>query len=186
MVPRKLSILDKSRLIAHLTSLVGEDRRLRFGGVVNDDYIANYIEKSFDNNSKWFAIEHIDGHIVAACHVALLGGDAELGCSVDKEYRGQGYAQLLFDRAITWLRARGINHVFMHCLSENATMKHIARKNDMTIVSRYGESDAEVDIEPATPMTPIEDAYMDRIAMYDMMYKNTYRVFKSIMGVKTP
>lgn len=177
MIPRKLSFIDKNKLVQHLQSLQGEDRRLRFGGCISDEFIAKYVEGSFDEESKWFGIDHINGHLVAACHVAVKDGEAELGCSVDPEFRGNGFAQLMFDRAVTWLRAKGIDHVFMHCLTENAIMRHIARKNDMTVVSGYGESDAEVKIDPPTPVTIMEDAYMDRIALYDMYWKNNIRVF---------
>lgn len=183
MLPRKLSILDKGKLIKHLITLQGEERRLRFGGSVNDEYIAEYVEKSFDGRSKWFAVDHIDGHIVAACHVAIINTDAELGCSVDADFRNQGLAQLMFDRAITWLRSKGINHVFMHCLSENGAMKHIARKNEMTVVSCCGDSEAEIDLEPPTPFTPMVDAYADRMAIYDMVYKNNLRLIRSLFKV---
>lgn len=183
MLPRKLSLLDKANLIAHLRNLQGEERRLRFGGSVSDSYITEYVEKSFDSDSKWFGVDHIDGHLVAACHVAVLDGDAELGCSVDSDYRNMGIAQHMFERAVTWLRTKGITHVFMHCLSENGAMKHIARKNDMTVVSCCGESDAEVTLEPPTALTPIVDAYVDRIAVYDMMYKNNLRIMRNIFRV---
>lgn len=177
MIPRKLTQLDIQKLIHHLTSLQGEDRRLRFGGTVSDDYIKDYITKSFDTDCKWFGIDHIDGHIVAACHATIANGEAELGCSVNPDFRNQGFAQVMFDRAITWLRTRGITEVFMHCLSENGAMKHIARKNDMTVVSELGESDANVHIEPGTPATIVQDAYLDRIALYDMYVKNNFHAF---------
>ena len=177
MAVRKLTHLDKTRIINHLTQLKGEDRRLRFGGTVNDDYISTYVTKSFEQESQWFGVDHIDGHLVASCHVAVMDGEAELGCCVDEDYRGEGFAQKMFDRAVTWLRVRNITHVFMHCLSENGAMKHIARKNDMVLISEYGETDAAVDVEPATPATYMEEAYMNRLALYDMYMKNNYRVF---------
>lgn len=177
MLVRKLSILDKTRIISHLQTLQGEDRRLRFGGVVTDEYIAGYVEKSFDIDSKWFGVDHIDGHLVASCHVAIMNGTAELGCCVDEDYRGEGIAQQMFDRAVTWVRTKGITEVYMHCLTENAAMRHIARKNDMAVVSEYGESDANVHVEPGTPVTAIQDAYLDRIALYDMYFKNNFRAF---------
>jgi RimJ/RimL family protein N-acetyltransferase len=181
MIPRKLKARDVLQIVMHLTSLKAEDRRLRFGGMVSDDYIIEYIENSFlEGNSQWFGIDHIDGHLVAACHASILDGQAELGCSVDPDYRSQGFAQLMFDRAVTWLRTQGIQEVYMHCLSENGAMKHIARKNDMTVVSEYGESDANVEVKPATPFTVMEDAYLDRIAMYDMAFKQQMKVFRSM------
>lgn len=177
MAVRKLLLVDKYKLTNHLINLQGEDRRLRFGGMVSDDYIKQYVADSFNEDSQWFGVDHIDGHLVATCHVAIVNGEAELGCSVDEDFRGEGFAQKMFNRAVTWLRVRGITHVFMHCLSENGAMKHIARKNDMILVSEYGETDAKVEVEPATPATYMEEAYLNRIAIYDMYMKNNYRVF---------
>ena len=182
MAVRKLSILDKEKLISHLKSLKGEERRLRFGGVVTDDYIEHYVQGSCDvKDNKWFGVEHIDGTIVAACHVAIIGEQAELGCSVDLEYRGLGYAQDMFDRAVTWLRTRGIQDVCMHCLSENSVMKHIARKNDMAVITEDGESDANVHLQPANAFTPLADNYADRMALYDMMLRKNIQVIRSFM-----
>jgi GNAT superfamily N-acetyltransferase len=177
MLVRKLSSLDKHRIVSNLVGLQGEDRRLRFGMMCSDEYIANYVTKSFEQESQWFGVDHIDGHLVATCHVAITNGEGELGCCVDEDYRGEGFAQQMFDRAVTWLRVKGITHVFMHCLSENGAMKHIARKNEMVLISEYGETDAAVDVEPATPATYMEEAYMNRLALYDMYMKNNYRVF---------
>jgi len=183
MIPRKLRSADVKSIVVHLCSLQGEDRRLRFGGTVSDDYITDYVEKSFlEGNSQWFGIDHINGHLVAACHASIYDGQAELGCSVDTEYRGHGFAQLMFDRAVTWLRTKGITTVFMHCLTENRVMRHIARKNEMTLDSAYGETDAEVHVAPATVMTAAADAYMDRISFYDMVYKQQMKVFNTLMG----
>jgi RimJ/RimL family protein N-acetyltransferase len=177
MIARKLTQLDQDKLAAHLTSLEGEDRRLRFGAMVSDNFIENYIHSSFNTESKWFGCEDADGNIIAACHAAVKDNDAELGCSVDKQYRNNGLAQQMFDRAVTWLRTQGIKEVFMHCLTENRAMRHIASKNEMTIVSEYGESDAAVGIQPATTATLMKDAYLDRMAVYDMLIKTNYNAF---------
>ena len=176
MLVRKLSLLDKNRIIDNLVALQGEDRRLRFGTMCNDDYIKNYVTKSFEQESKWFGVDHINGHLVATCHVTIHNGEGELGCCVEEEFRGEGAAQQMFDRAVTWLRVRGISHVFMHCLTENGAMRHIARKNNMVLVSEYGETDATVTVEPATPSTYIQEAYANRIALYDMYWKSNYRI----------
>ena len=186
MIPRKLNFLDKQKLVAHLQSLQGEDRRLRFGMVATDDYIEQYVSNTIgDVDSKWFGVDHIDGRIVAACHAAITDELAELGCSVASDYRGNGLAQLMFDRAITWLRTKGIQDVCMHCLSENAVMKHIARKNDMAVVSEYGESDANVHLDPPSPVAHIVDAYADRMAMYDMLMKNNIRIMRNMFEVQS-
>ena len=177
MVARKLTVLDKQKIVYHLQSLQGEDRRLRFGGTVSDTYIQQYVENSFDTNYKWFGVDHIDGSLIAACHAAVTKDQAELGCSVNPEYRNQGLAQSMFERAVTWIRTKGITTVFMHCLTENRAMRHIASKNDMVVFSEMGETDAEVKVEPATPVTHMQDAYMDRIALCDMLFKQNISTF---------
>lgn len=182
MIPRKLSFLDKEKLTRHLQSLHGEDRRLRFGMAVTDDYIVQYVDRTCGvDDNKWFAVDE-DEEIVAACHAAIIDDIAELGCSVNEKYRGHGFAQAMFDRAITWLRARGITDVCMHCLTENSTMRHIARKNDMAVVSELGETDANVHLEPPTPIVHMIDAYADRMAVYDMMLKHNIKIFRSMVN----
>lgn len=181
MVVTKLSPLDKDNIISHLQALEGEERRLRFGGNVSDDYIEHYVNKTCGgDNDRWFGV-YDDTRLVSACHVAIDNGSAELGCSVDKEYRGHKLAQYMFDRAVTWLRTRGIQDVCMHCLSENSVMKHIARKNDMAVITEDGESDANVHLQPANAFTPLADNYADRMALYDMMLRKNIQVIRSFM-----
>lgn len=181
MIPRKLSFLDRDKLTDHLQSLQGEDRRLRFGMAVTDEYIEKYVKTTCDvRNNKWFGVE-VEGKIVAACHAAIIDEAAELGCSVVEEYRGHGLAQGMFDRAVTWLRSKGITDVCMHCLSENGAMKHIARKNDMVVISDHGETDANVRLTPSNPMVHMADAYADRMAVYDMMLKRNIKIFRSMV-----
>lgn len=176
MLPRKLASFEGEKLINHLCKLQSEDRRLRFGVVATDDYIRNYVTKSLtDEDSVWFVIG--TNEINAACHVAIYNGEGELGCSVDPECRGLGYAQEMFDRSVTFLRSRNVQDVYMHCLTENQIMKHIAHKNDMTVVSCYGETDAKVHVQPPTPMTVVQDAYLDRIAMYDSLIKSQSELY---------
>lgn len=180
MIPRKLNLTDRDLLLSHLLSLKGDDRRLRFGGIVNDNYIVEYVDKSFNTeNNKWFGVED-DNRIVAACHAYVGEVDSELGCSVDPEYRNHGLAQSMFYRAVTWLRTQGVTDVFMHCLTENHAMKHIAKKNQMTVVSDSGETDASVKIIPPTPLTSMHDAYLDRIAIYDMVLKSQMSFFRKV------
>lgn len=179
MLPRKLRARDVKAIVEHLQRLQGEDRRLRFGGTVSDDYIIDYVENSFLNDSKWFGCEDEDGNIVAVCHVCVETDDAELGFSVDKQYRGQSLAQSLFDRAATYLRSRGIEQVFMHCLSENSVMKHIAKKNKMATVTEFGETDANVHLEAKPITAAFEDAYLDRLTIYDAVMKTQIRFIKN-------
>jgi len=180
MIPRKLTNdIDRELVKEHLCKLQGEDRRLRFGGVVTNDFINGYVDKSWeDDMSQWFGCM-ARGTMVSACHVSIYNEEAELGCSVDKMFRGHGLAQSMFDRAVTYLRAHGITNVYMHCLTENEVMRHIAKKNQMTVVSCQGESDAKVEVSPATPATYMRDAYLDRIAIYDMLIRTQSETYNN-------
>lgn len=178
-IVRKLSAIDANKIKEHLCSLENQDRRLRFGVASSDYSINQYVDNSFNTNSMWLGVDDEEGNLLSTCHVAIDDDFAELGCSVDSKYRGFGLAQLMFSRAITWLRTKSIKTVFMHCLSENVVMRHIAKKNDMVVVScSSDEVDVEVDILPPTAATFIEDAYLDRMAFYDMLTKNSLRIFK--------
>lgn len=182
MIPIKFTkYIHEDMVIEHLHSLEGEDRRLRFGGHASNEFITHYVKHSFDDeNSQWFGCVS-RAKIVSACHVAIHNGEAELGCSVNADHRGKGLAQRMFDRAITYLRSNGVTNVYMHCLTENDTMRHIAKKNEMTIVSCYGESDARVEVHPATPMTAMKDAYLDRMSIYDMMFRSNAEMYEAFL-----
>ena len=181
MIPIKFTqIVHEELLIEHLCDLKGEDRRLRFGGYTTNEFIIKYVKNAFGDNSQWFGCI-ANGKIVSACHASIHNKEGELGCSVNPEYRGQGLAQEMFDRAITYLRSNGVTNVYMHCLTENEVMRHIAKKNRMTIVSCYGESNATIKVEPPTPMTAMKDAYLDRISIYDMLFRSNAEMYEAFL-----
>jgi GNAT superfamily N-acetyltransferase len=181
MIPVKLySSRDKAKILDHLLVLGDEDRRLRFGLIATNLYIEKYVDSSWSGNSVWFAIWS-GKDIVAACHVVIDKDVAELGFSVIADHRNRGLAQSLFNRAIHHIRSHNITNVYMHCLTENQAMRHIAKKNDMTIVSYYGDSDARIEVEPPTAFTVLNDNYLDRIAMYDMMIRSQADVYQSVL-----
>lgn len=183
-ITRKLLVVDSERIVEHFCSLEIEDRRLRFGTTISDYAIRQYVESSFNNaGSIWFGIENDQGELLSTCHVVIEEDMAELGCSVTSKYRGYGLAQSMFTRAVTYLRTKSIKTVFMHCLTENHVMRHIAKKNDMVVVTCDTEEiDVEVDIKPPTPATFMENAYLDNMAFYDMVTKNSLRMFKMFTG----
>ena len=145
MIPRKLNcVLDLQKLKQHFyDDVVGDDRRLRFGGIVKNEYIDEYIDfpKSSD---MWFVVEDKE-KIVATCHVAYDKHNnlAELGLTVSADYRNQKLGQQLFDRGVTWARMMGAESVFMHCLSENHIVQQIARKSGMAVVTYYPSDESE-------------------------------------------
>lgn len=170
MIPQRLThFYEKPLVINHLQSMNDSDRRLRFGVVMSDESIEKYVDDQWDKPGAWFGA--FDGErIVAVVHVAVdeKTNEAELGLSVDPEARGHKLGQKLFERAVIFLRSKNVRHVFMHCLSENSVMRHIASKYDMVLVTQYGETDARTTIDfPYTVMDPINEAVAQQLALYD-------------------
>lgn len=190
MIPRKLlscSPLDVDRLVKHfLNDITGEDRRLRFGYEVKDEVIDTYLAKSLENygiKSMWFVIEEGD-RFIASCHVAYdkKSKTAELGLTVSPFYRNQKIGQELFNRGVIWARAMGADSIFMHCLTENKAIQHIASKGGMTVVTiDYGEKEATIKVNKNFMAAGAEDAVMDNIAIYDTIVRNQRWFYKKFM-----
>ena len=142
---------DRGALIDHFLALDAEDRRLRFGSPIADIVVREYVGRIDFARDGAFAVHDDALAIVAAVHVALGPGDAELGLSVLPEWRGTGHGNGLVARAVTFLRNRGARHVFVHCLAENGAMMHLARKNGMSMAYGGGEADARLALAPPTP-----------------------------------
>ena len=150
VTPVRLLEQDRPALEAHFTSLGRDDRRLRFGSQVADETLKAYVARIDIGQDGLFAVQDEALALVAVVHVAVTGEAAELGLSVLPGARGRGLGNALFRRAMTFLRNRGVREVFVHCLSENGAMMHLARKNGMRIVYSGGESDARLELQPAT------------------------------------
>jgi len=200
MIPRKINnFLDKENLELHfLKDIVDNDRRLRFGGSLSDDAIKTYLKSSFVDfgiNNMWFIIdvespETFGRKVVATCHVNYdyRTNTAELGLTVSTDYRNQKIGQELYNRGVTWARMKGAEIIFMHCLSENTTMQHIARKNGMSVVT-IDPTEKQSSIKVAkNPITAgYEDTIYEQMAVFDMVVRNQKWFFKSFMkafGVK--
>ena len=193
MIPRKLSHLDKQKLIDHfLNDIVDEDRRLRFGFEAPDSSAKEYIEKSisfeYGYSSIWFVVD-VGDKIVATCHVSINrdNNTAEMGCTVSPDYRDQKIGQELFTRGITWARMAGAEHVFMHCLSENKVIQHIAKKGGMTVVTiDPSEKESTIQVKQNRFEAGWKDYVMDTIAVYDMAIRQQYffmkKYLKGFMG----
>jgi ribosomal protein S18 acetylase RimI-like enzyme len=160
----RLIELDRPELQKHFLSLDRDDRRLRFGASISDDGLRAYVDRLDFERDGLFAVQDEDLDVAAVVHVATTGKSAELGLSVLPQWRGRGLGNALLTRAVTFLRNRGANEVFVHCLSENGAMMHLARKNGMRIVYAGGESDARLQLDPPTANSFISEWLADQQA----------------------
>ena len=194
MVPRKLTSFDKQMLIDHfMIDIVDNDRRLRFGYEAPDESVEKYIETSlhkFGRVNMWFIVDvdcfdRSEGKkIVASCHVSMNfeTNTAEMGCTVSPEYRNQKIGQELFNRGITWARMAGAENVFMHCLSENKVIQHIAQKGGMTVVTiDPSEKESTIQVKQNRLEAGFKDYIMDQIAVYDAAIRQQQFFAKKFM-----
>lgn len=138
----------------HLKNLSEADRYTRFCYNVKDENIDQFILSILYN-----ADEHhlftatLDDKIVGFGHLCREGANWELAVSVDSNCQGQGIADKLMGHMIVWGKTRGIHTVFMHCITKNTKIQHLARKHGLRTIERDGtEITSKVDLPPATPM----------------------------------
>ncbi len=132
---------------AHMLSLGGHDRYLRFGFAATDEQIERYVDELKFDRDEIYGIfnRHLD--IVAMAHLAILkeaGRDsmAEFGVSVQAYARGRGYGGRLFERAVMHARNEKISLMYIHALSENAPMIRIAKNAGATLERDGSETEA--------------------------------------------
>ena len=160
----------------HLLRLPAEDRRLRFGRLVRDDAIAEYVRGIDFARDRVFGVHAPDLELVGVAHLALapLEQTAELGLSVDPRSRGKGYGFTLLQRAVLHAANLGYRALFMHCLAENQIMIHLAAKAGLAVVIRSGEADARLALDRRAHGGALKEAIADQLALVDCMLKQLY------------
>lgn len=162
-----LSPESRSQILEHLLRLPAEDRRLRFGVPVSAETIAGYVEKLDFSRDAIFGVRDDPRSLIGFTHVAQQDDGVELGLSVDVLQRNRGIAQAMFRRALLHARNRGFRQLYMHCLSENAAMMHIAREADMRIVIDGADRDASLSLPPATALSVGAECYEGQLVLLD-------------------
>ena len=158
----RLRAADRAALEKHFHALGSDDRRLRFGASISDAGLRQYVARIDFERDGLFAVRDETPRLLAVAHVAVGGGEPEMGLSVLPGFRGQGLGSAVFARGVMHLRNRGQRRVFMHCISENGAVMHLARKNGMRIVNAGAESDAYLALEPPTPHSRFAEWMQDR------------------------
>lgn len=123
----------------HLKSLSDEDRYTRFGYAAStqaiDQMILNIVYNQADHHIFTY---YTDSKIVGFGHLAREESDWELAVSVDREYQGRGIADELMSHMISWGKTHGVEIVYMHCITENQKIQHLARKHGLKTWDRSG------------------------------------------------
>jgi hypothetical protein len=165
---------------SHLLALGDTDRRLRFGMHATDDFINKYVNSFHFDSDCFFGVIDSSLQIIGLAHLAYSKASssqrhtAEFGVSVSEKGRGFGVGSSLFKRSAIHARNTNINTLYVHCLSSNAAMMHIARKAGMTVEYSYGEADAFLRLSPGSPHSVMLEAMQDQSAIIDYSIKQGF------------
>lgn len=136
----------------HLKALPAHDKYTRFGFTASNETIDQLILNVLyhPNDHHIFVAQH-KNIMVGFGHLAREGTDWELAVSVNGDLQGKGIGNALMSHMIGWSKTHGIHSVFMHCISDNQKIQHLARKYGLRTVERSGpEITAKVDLPDAT------------------------------------
>jgi GNAT superfamily N-acetyltransferase len=185
-LPIRLGNADRGALTDHFLALDADDRRLRFGASLGDDAIRALDERIDFVRDEIFGIAGDDLRLLAVVHVAFYPRKAELGLSVLPSARGLGLGNALFSRAVMHLTNRGVREVFVHCLSQNGAMMHLARKNGMRVVYDGPETDAYLTLPLPTTGSIFAEWAWDQNARYVHEIRRNTRIALDIFKAMQP
>jgi GNAT superfamily N-acetyltransferase len=186
VIVARLRESERDALSAHFIALDGEDRRLRFGMSIGDDALRAYTAGLDLVRDRVFAVHDDNLRLIAVVHVAVTGATGELGLSVLPGFRHQGLGSELFARAVMHLRNRGVRQVFVHCITENAAMMHLARKHGMRVAHAGAESDAFLELAPATPDSIFSEWMREQQAQAIQVLRKNHLFGRALMGIFAP
>ena len=186
---KQLEERDRRRMLKHFMALDDSDRLLRFGTVLPDTQVAAYVNKIDFARDSVYGVYNRVFKLVAVGHLAFAPKQqltlasavtdkekvAEFGVSVSRSARGLGIGSKLFERAAIHCRNSDVDTLYMHCLSSNQTMMHIAKKAGMEIQREYGEADAYLRLLPPSPGTVLQEALEEQVATIDYTLKANAR-----------
>jgi RimJ/RimL family protein N-acetyltransferase len=158
-----------------------EDRRLRFGTQAPDEVIQRYVRGLDFNKDTIFGIFDLSLKLIGMTHLAYLpevkgqARAAEFGVSVLPEGRSQGFGTALLKRSAVHSRNTGIETLYVHCLTSNKAMMHLAQKAGMSIEYAHGDADAYLKLPPASPATIVEEAANEQWADMDYALKQNLK-----------
>jgi RimJ/RimL family protein N-acetyltransferase len=185
-LPIRLREQDRQAITEHFLALDSEDRHLRFGASLSDDAVRMLDDRIDFDRDEIFGIAGEDLRLIAVVHVAFYPDKAELGLSVLPQARGLGLGNALFSRAVMHLTNRGVREVFVHCLSQNGAMMHLARKNGMRVVQDGPETDAWLELPRATPASIFSEWVWDHNARFAHEVRRNTRSALGAIQALTP
>jgi GNAT superfamily N-acetyltransferase len=194
---KQLEERDRRRMLKHFLGLNDSDRLLRFGTVLPDEQVEAYVNRIDFTRDAVYGVVNRMFRLVAVGHLAFAPKEkipagtaattkdrvAEFGVSVSASARGLGIGSKLFERAAIHCRNSDVDTLYMHYLSSNQTMMHIAKKAGMEIQRERGEADAYLRLLPANPASMLQEAIEEQVATIDYNFQANRRFAQKFFGV---
>lgn len=159
----ELGTFDRARLVEHFRRLNAEDRRLRFGLAVSDEFLSDYVHGIDFTRDHVFGIFGRAFDLIGVAHMGRADDVAELGLSVLAGYRRDGLAKRLYVRAQQRATALGRRAMWIHFVSDNHAMARFTRSLGMEIKMSQGEADACLTLPAASPLQVGFDLYQCQV-----------------------
>jgi GNAT superfamily N-acetyltransferase len=154
-----------------------------FGVFGNEHVIDALMDRVVGNpDDHYFLIAKDSDRWAGTIHIAANNRVVEFGVIVDKEYRGQGIANLLMEESILWARNRGYTELFMHCLGWNKPIQHLCYKHGLETKNMYGDSEVEVKLPPANWVTINKEFCIKQRNMYHMFLQKNWALYQELYG----
>jgi GNAT superfamily N-acetyltransferase len=195
---KELSPRARRHLLRHFLALEEKDRLLRFGSKLSDELVSRYVDNLDFSRDTIFGVYDRKLRLLGVGHLAFAPREAsrvsgatikarvaEFGVSVSAAARGMGVGTKLFERGAMRCRNVDVDTLYMHCLSSNKVMMHIATKAGMEIHRDYGEADAYLKLKPANSVTVFQEAVEEQVAMLDYIVKANVRACFKWVGKVT-
>ncbi len=182
---KQLFANSREKLVRHFVKLDPDDQRLRFGISQSPQSIKSYVDQINFDRDALFGVYDDELELAGVSHVAIDHDTAEFGVSVLASHRGQGIGSALFDRAHAFARNHFIHTLYVHCLTENKAMMHIARKAGMLIKTDSGESDAWMELPLMDAATLASEMFAEQVAVLDYSLKAHARTVRHISDALT-
>jgi len=187
---RSLAPRHRERIATHLLALPERDRYLRFGYAAGDVQIQRYVDGLDFERDEVFGVFNRKLVLIALAHLAYPRpgqsagpSAAEFGGSVLPGARGRGYGARLFEHAMLHARNRGLDTLFIHALSENTTMLHIARRAGAVVQRDGSESEAFLKLPHDTLASRMEQWVGVGAAELDYRLKQQSRLVDDLIDV---
>ncbi|MDZ4841104.1 MAG: GNAT family N-acetyltransferase [Hyphomicrobium aestuarii] len=163
---RKLWSIEADRFRDHLLRLDTTSRRMRFAHAVSDGFIEEYASRMGANGTiiyGWFYDDELHATAELRRTGETWGQEAEVAFSVEPAFQNRGIATELMGRVIRSARNRGVRHLVMTCLSDNAKMQAVARHYDAELRFEQGEVLGELLPDAASAGSMMAEAFDDRM-----------------------